>query len=84
MGVAMAGNEESKGGTGPKKARLMPIAVVGLAGRFPGDATSPQSLWEMCCNGQSACTPIPDSRFNEKAYFHPNPSKSGCVSNHRM
>lgn len=56
-----------------------PIAIVGLAGRFPGDATNANNLWDMCCQGRSAWSEMPNNRFNAKAYFHPNPSKSGCV-----
>ncbi|KAL8676982.1 MAG: hypothetical protein Q9186_006557 [Xanthomendoza sp. 1 TL-2023] len=61
-------------------AAVMPIAVVGLAGRFPGNATTPQNLWEMCCHGESAWSEIPTDRMNATAYFHPNPSKSGCFN----
>lgn len=56
-----------------------PIAIVGLAGRFPGEATNAKNLWDMCCQGRSAWSEMPSDRFNVKAYFHPNPSKSGCV-----
>ena len=56
-----------------------PIAIVGLAGRFPGEATNARKLWDMCCEGQSAWSEIPKDRFNGEAFFHPNPSKSGCV-----
>ncbi|KAL8828179.1 MAG: hypothetical protein Q9191_002743, partial [Dirinaria sp. TL-2023a] len=63
----------------PSQAATMPIAVVGLAGRFPGDATTPQALWEMCCNSKSAWSEIRKDRMNAAAYFHPNPSKSGCA-----
>ena len=61
-------------------AAMMPIAVVGLAGRFPGDATTPQALWEMCCHGESVWSKVPKDQINAKAYFQSNPSKSGCVS----
>ncbi|KAL8776020.1 MAG: hypothetical protein Q9194_003434 [Teloschistes cf. exilis] len=57
-----------------------PIAVIGIAGRFPGDATSPRALWEMCCEGRSAWSEVPESRMNAKAYFHPNASKTGCFN----
>ena len=58
---------------------VVPIAIVGLAGRFPGDATNVKSLWDMCCQGRSAWSEVPKDRFTAEAYFHPNPSKSGCV-----
>ena len=56
-----------------------PIAIVGLAGRFPGEATSARKLWDMCCEGRSAWSEVRKDRFNEEAYIHPNPSKNGCV-----
>lgn len=58
-----------------------PVAIVGLAGRFPGEATNAKNLWDMCCQGRSAWSEVPKDRFNSEAYFHPNPSKSGCVRN---
>ena len=59
--------------------QIAPIAVIGLGGRFPGDAISPRALWEMCYEGRSAWSEIPADRMTAEAYFHPNPSKFGCV-----
>ena len=56
-----------------------PIAVLGFAGRFPGEATDARKLWDMCCQGKSAWSEIPKDRFNAEAYFHPNYSKMGTV-----
>ena len=64
----------------PHMPSLDPIAIVGFAGRFPGTATNAKNLWDMCCQGQSAWSEVPKDRFNAEAYFHPNHSKSGCVS----
>lgn len=58
---------------------VLPIAVVGLAGRFPGEATNARTLWEMCCEQRSAWSEIPDSRFSAHTYHHPSPSKTGHV-----
>ena len=30
----------------------MPIAIIGMAGRFPGEATDPEKLWNMIVNGR--------------------------------
>lgn len=57
----------------------MPIAIVGMACRYPGDATSPQKLWDMCREGRSAWSEIPKNRFSTDGSWHPNPSKNGCV-----
>ena len=60
-------------------ASVLPIAVIGLAGRFPGEATDAKALWDLCCEGRSAWSEIPDDRFSAQAYQHSNPSKTGCV-----
>ncbi|KAL8941461.1 MAG: hypothetical protein Q9211_001817 [Gyalolechia sp. 1 TL-2023] len=59
---------------------IPPVAVIGLAGRFPGEATDARSLWNLCCEGQSAWSEIPKQRFSAEAYRHPNPSKIGCFN----
>ncbi|KAL8657370.1 MAG: hypothetical protein Q9226_001979 [Calogaya cf. arnoldii] len=63
----------------PAPANVHPIAVIGLAGRFPGEATDARALWDMCCEGQSGWSPIREDRFSPRAYRHPNPSRMGCV-----
>ena len=71
-----------KNGVIEKVARLpepAPIAIVGLAGRFPGEATDARKLWDMCYQGKSAWSEVPKDRIKAEAYFHPNYSKSGCV-----
>ena len=57
----------------------MPIAIVGMACRFPGEAANVKGLWDMCCEGRSAWSEIPRSRMNPEAFFHPDPSKTGSV-----
>ncbi|KAI2478999.1 Polyketide synthase module protein [Pyrenophora tritici-repentis] len=48
----------------------VPIAVVGLACRFPGDASSPSKFWDMLKNGRDAYSPT-SSRWNSDAFYHP-------------
>ena len=59
---------------------MMPIAIVGVAGRFPGEAHNPEKLWDMMVEGRDAWTPIPSTRFNHEAFYHPDPGRNGSVS----
>lgn len=59
---------------------VQPVAIVGLGGRFPGKATDPLKLWEMCSNGEDAWSEVPSSRFNHKAFYHPDQSRNGATN----
>jgi hypothetical protein len=61
-------------------AAMEPIAVVGMALKFPQDATSPSTFWDMLARGASARTEVPGNRFNAKAFFKPDRNKTGTVS----
>lgn len=56
------------------------IAIIGLGLRFPGDATSPESLWEVLEHGQSQWSEIPKDRLNIDGYYHPGGERQGSVS----
>ena len=64
---------------GGSKTQVMPIAVIGMAFRGPGDATSPQRLWEMCCEGRNAWTEFPKDKIKAEGFWHPDPARPGCV-----
>jgi acyl transferase domain-containing protein len=57
-----------------------PIAIIGLSCKFAGDATSPEKLWQMLAEGRNAWSKIPDTRFNAKGTYHPDPQKLSTVS----
>jgi acyl transferase domain-containing protein len=59
---------------------VMPIAIVGVAGRYPGDAANPEKLWEMIVNARSAMTEVPADRFNIDAFYHPYNERSGAIN----
>ena len=58
----------------------MPIAIVGLAGRYPGDAANPEKLWNLISEARSAMTEIPKDRFNIDAFWHPHNERSGAIN----
>ncbi|KAJ5777293.1 hypothetical protein N7520_000539 [Penicillium odoratum] len=59
--------------------RISPIAIIGVGCRFPGDATSPQAFWQMLVEGRSARGPVPKSRYNVDAYYHPDQNRAGTT-----
>lgn len=54
-----------------------PIAIVGSACHFAGDASSPSKLWQLLRNPRDARREIPESRFSAKGFFHENNSHHG-------
>ena len=57
-----------------------PIAVIGMACRFPGEASNVASFWQMMSEGRNANSKVPESRLNVDAYYHPNNDRRGVVS----
>jgi hypothetical protein len=57
----------------------MPIAIVGIGFRGPGDAQNVEKLEEMIRAGREAWSPIPAKRWNNTAFYHPDHSRHGTV-----
>ncbi|KAI1499706.1 hypothetical protein F5X99DRAFT_430330 [Biscogniauxia marginata] len=60
------------------KENAMPIAIVGMSCRLPGNIASPAEFWELCARARSGYSEIPKERFNTASFQHPNPGKAGC------
>ncbi|EAW12416.1 type I polyketide synthase [Aspergillus clavatus NRRL 1] len=60
--------------------QTMPLAIIGMACQFAGDVSSPEKLWQLCADGNSAWKAIPESRFAQKELYHPDNQKQGTTN----
>src|ERR1035438_655537 len=58
------------------KPRNEPIAVVGMACRFPGGRNAGE-FWDFLARGGNAVTEIPPERWDVDAYYDPDPDAKG-------
>lgn len=56
----------------PSHSRQGHIAIVGLACRLPGGIETPQALWQLLKNGESAVGSLPSGRWNWPADIDPD------------
>ncbi len=61
-------------------ARREPIAIVGMACRFPGGADDPDRFWELLRDGRDAIRGVPPSRWDAEALYDPDPDAPARIS----
>jgi acyl transferase domain-containing protein len=60
-------------------AHAEPLAIIGLACRFPQDATNIEGLWKCLLAGRSMATRIPKEKINTDGFYHPDPEHGGSI-----
>ena len=61
----------------PAAASAEPIAIIGMACRFPGGADSPEALWSLLVNGVDAVTEVPPHRWDAAGVYDADPARPG-------
>ena len=57
-----------------------PIAIVGMACRFPGGASTPEEFWELVVSGTDAISEYPDDRgWDISMMYDPDPDTPGTT-----
>ncbi|MFJ3894655.1 type I polyketide synthase [Streptomyces sp. NPDC090083] len=57
-----------------------PIAVVGMACRYPGGIAGPDDLWNLVRTGSDGISPLPtDRNWSPERLYHPDPDHPGTV-----
>ena len=60
-----------------EKQKTEPIAIIGMACRFPGGVKNPTDYWQLLRDGVDAIAEIPPQRWNIERYYHPDPDVPG-------
>lgn len=58
---------------------LEPIAIVGIAFKFPQGAESENSLWDKLMKQECTSTEWPKDRLNINGFWNPDPKKMNTV-----
>ncbi|KAF6820847.1 PKSN polyketide synthase for alternapyrone biosynthesis protein [Colletotrichum plurivorum] len=58
---------------------MEPIAIIGMACRFPGSVSTPESFWDMLNNARKGHSAIPKDRFDADGWQDPSHERKGAI-----
>ncbi|MCV7230124.1 type I polyketide synthase [Mycolicibacterium komossense] len=64
-----------------EKSSTEPIAVVGVACRFPGEVNNADQYWELLKDGRSGIVRVPAQRWDADAYYSDDHTVPGTINN---
>ena len=60
-----------------QRGRREPLAIVGMACRFPGGGSTPSAFWRVLADGIDATGDLPADRWDVDAFYDPTPGTPG-------
>ncbi|MET0647637.1 MAG: type I polyketide synthase [Pyrinomonadaceae bacterium] len=63
--------------------RTEPVAVIGMACRFPGGCDTPEQFWGLLAEGRAATAEVPDARWDAEEFYDPDPAAPGKMATRR-
>ncbi|MEU3256209.1 beta-ketoacyl synthase N-terminal-like domain-containing protein, partial [Streptomyces sp. NPDC006997] len=81
--LSEVGGPDSAANPGPRSPRAHtdePLAIVGMACRYPGGVTSPEELWRLVAEGRDTVSGLPTDRgWDLERLYDPDPERVGTI-----